>query len=384
MRVALAALIIIEEEDAFATNGPAVHLFGQSVTEFQCRIAHQLGAGHFVILAERMPLTLMTAVDRLRRDGIIAEIVRTPHDAADHIHPDEQVLLFCGAVVPHPAVAADVTVTPGLVLLTVKGGPGTESEFRINGEANWAGLAALPGTMIRETSAMLGDWDFASTLLRRAVQQGARLVPARDDAALVPVQDADHALSRSRTLLGQQPASPTDGIVATWINRAGSWLAPHLLRLPALIPLADPAPASVAIAGVAAAAAGWSVTGLALMLLASLLEAVARPLASLPIGRFRGLGHFRRLWRWMAGAAIAASGLHLSWTSGDHAALVAALWLASLLRPLPGTRPWYADASGALIFTLTGMASGYPLIGLALGIAHALASRLDAERRTKP
>jgi hypothetical protein len=43
VRVALAALIIIEEEEAFAHEGQTAQLFGQSVTEFQCRIAHRLG-----------------------------------------------------------------------------------------------------------------------------------------------------------------------------------------------------------------------------------------------------------------------------------------------------------------------------------------------------
>ncbi len=382
--MALAALIIIEEEEAFAPEGQAAQLFGQSVTEFQCRIAHRLGAGHFVILAQRMPLALMTAVDRLRRDGIVAEIVRTPHDAADHIHPDEQVLLFCGAIVPHPDEVQALSRHARPALLTVPGGPGTESAFRIDAQSNWAGLAALPGTLVRETSAMLGDWDFASTLLRRAVQQEALLVPASDEAALRPVQDGAHALIRSRTLLGQRTAPANEGLVSSWIARAGGWLAPHVLRAPALIPFADPAPIMTASLGVLTVLAGWSATGLALLLFAHLLEAIARPLTSLPIGRFRGLGLFSRARRWAAAAGIVASGFYASWASGDYAALVAALWLASLLRPLPQIRVWSADGASAMLFTLAGLATGQPLIGLALGILHALASRLDAERSRQP
>lgn len=384
MRVALAALIIIEEEDAFASDGPAVQLFGQSVTEFQCRIAHRLGAGHFVILAERMPLALMTAVDRLRRDGILAEIVRTPHDAADHIHPDEQVLLICGAIVPHPDEVKTLCRHNRPTLLTVTGGPGTESEFRIDGQSNWAGLAALPGTMVRETSAMLGDWDFASTLLRRAVQHGAELVPATDEDAVRPVQDGAHALIRSRTLLAQRASGAEEGLVSGWMGRAGAWLAPHVLRAPGLIPFADPAPVSVAGLGLVAALAGWSATGLALMLLAHLLEGVARPLTSLPIGRFRGLALFCRAQRWAIAGAIAATGFYASRAIGDHAALVAGLWLASLLRPLPSHRAWHADGSSALVFTLMGTVAGYPLLGFAAGLVHALISRLDSERSRQP
>ena len=48
---------------------------------------------------------------------------------------------------------------------------------RIDSAHRWAGLARVDANMLGATAAMLGDWDLQSTLLRRAVQAGARLDP---------------------------------------------------------------------------------------------------------------------------------------------------------------------------------------------------------------
>ena len=373
----------MDEEDAFGAEA-APRLFGQPIVEFQCRIARQAGAGHFVILAERLPLALMTAVDRLRRDGILAEVVRSAHDAADHIHPEEQVLVLFGAVVPHPEDVTALARAPGPALITIPGGPGTDPAWRIDADANWAGIARLDGTQIRETSAMLGDWDFASTLLRRAAQQGAALHSAGDAVALAPLLDEGAALDRARALLAHKPAATPETLMARALGWCGRMITPHLLRAPQLIPLADPAPLTIGSLGLVASMSGWNKTGLALILLSFLLEAVARPLTALPIGRFRGLGLYSKARRWLAGTALIAAGVHASWISGEPATLIAALWLASLLRPLPLARRWYADPASALVIAFAGFAAGQPLWGMGLAIAHALASQLDAERAQQP
>src|SRR3546814_9073084 len=63
---------------------------------------------------------------------------------------------------------------------------GDEGFERIDATARWAGLALLPGTMVREVSRRFGDWDLQSTLLRTAVQSGAARMPWDDVPLYVP------------------------------------------------------------------------------------------------------------------------------------------------------------------------------------------------------
>jgi hypothetical protein len=71
---------------------------------------------------------------------------------------------------------------------------GLDERFeRIDADARWAGLALLQGAFLRETAAMLQDWDLQSTLLRRAVQSGARQIALRTDMPEPPPTIADRA-----------------------------------------------------------------------------------------------------------------------------------------------------------------------------------------------
>src|SRR3546814_11072034 len=63
---------------------------------------------------------------------------------------------------------------------------GDEGFERIDATARWAGLALLPGTMVREVSRRFGDWDLQSTLLRTAVQSGAARMTWDDGPLYVP------------------------------------------------------------------------------------------------------------------------------------------------------------------------------------------------------
>ena len=51
--------------------------------------------------------------------------------------------------------------------------------------SRWAGIAVIDGELLASTARMLGDWDLQSTLLRRAIQEGAVRTPV--SAGMVPV-----------------------------------------------------------------------------------------------------------------------------------------------------------------------------------------------------
>lgn len=373
----LAALIIIDDQDEPAEAGAPL-LFGQSVAEFQARLAHAAGATHIVMLAGRFPATLVAGLDRMRGDGVPVEAVRSVRDAVDQLHPDEQVMVFAAPMIP--AVEQLATLARGASpMLWTQDSSEDDIARRIDAQMDWSGLALVPGQMLRDTAAQLGDWDFAPTLLRRLVQANAARHRIEGDWAK-PVREAASASRHARTLLAQ--ASSADG--KTLSDRPLGWIArqitPQLLRWPLVVRNLDRAALPLAALALPLALTGWVATGLSLFLLATLLAALAAPLSKLPLGRFAALRFFRKATPW-AGALLAIfTGAQAALASGQDACLVLGLWAASLLRPLPCAHPAYVDAPAMALLLLGTHVAGQPIIGLVLAVLHGLASRLHAER----
>jgi len=175
----LAALIAAQDQtDSGDGLRATLPLAGRTLVEYQAGLALAAGAGHVVILVERVPAALAQAVDRLRRQGARIEIARSVADAIDRMHPDERILLIAdGAIVAQGAVDALVAGhAPALLAL-----PDTQdhAEFeRIDAAQRWAGFALLAKPALEATAQMLGDWDLGSTLLRRLVQADAVRIEA--------------------------------------------------------------------------------------------------------------------------------------------------------------------------------------------------------------
>jgi hypothetical protein len=81
-------------------------------------------------------------------------------------------------VAPAAPLLAELAEEPAAAILTVPDDERHEAFERIDNEHRWAGLSVISSGLLADTARMLGDWDLQSTLLRRAVQEGARLVPA--------------------------------------------------------------------------------------------------------------------------------------------------------------------------------------------------------------
>lgn len=172
-------------------------LAGRTLIEHQVRLACAAGAHHIVILVDRLPATLMAAVDRLRASGVAVEIARSPADVVERIHPDESVIVIGDACVAGQSLVDRIASLRPPALLVVPDTPGNEAFERIDAQARWAGVAIVDHYALRATVDMLGEWDLVSTLLRRAVQNGAERVDGAElDRDVVPpfIADAPAAL----------------------------------------------------------------------------------------------------------------------------------------------------------------------------------------------
>lgn len=356
--MALAGLIIgcAEAESAGGLPRAALVMLGGSLVEHQARLAAAAGAGHIVILVERVPAALTATIDRLKRDGIAAELARSVADAADRIHPEERLLLIGDGIVAPREQVVRVARLPAPALLTL---PDSALAFeRLDATARWAGLAVTDGATLRRTVAMLGEWDLQSTLLRRLVQAGATRVEAAGPVRLVG--DVAQAREAESALVGGGALSRRAALAMS--ERA---LPPLWLRGGAL-----------ALAGMAipALASGWVAAGGALSALAGLVDLLPRRIeAAALIGDQFG-GWWQRARLALTVFAVAALGW---WLWNDAAGwgvwpLVAGIAGASLLlddqaRRLARSLP---DPAWAGVALLIGGAIGEPVAALAaIGLA---------------
>ncbi len=373
----LAALLIAGE-----TAGP--HILGADKIEFQLRRARAAGVGHAVIYVERVTSTLLATVDRLRGEGLSVDIARTVGDAAELIHPDEAVLIIAPDVVVSADRLASVVASDEPVLLCVRDEPANDRYELIDPTARWTGIARIDGGLLRRTAAMVGDWDLASTLMRRAVQEGAaRITLTPEDAGgeLIIVDTPAAAQIAGRRLVA---GSPVDH--AGWGTR---WAVAPVARL--LAKIAGELGIQghwVTLAGfvfcgmaVTSALAGWIIASLVVLLMGLACDVAGA------IGTRAGAGttqwdKFRFPVRASAAIIVVlAMGTTLTLRSAQWGCLVLALvivgatWLAApLVRDDSKFTRWRSDPGGHALICIIGLVVGSPVAALAVSAAHAALS----------
>lgn len=276
----LAALIAAQDQTDVGDGLRAtLPLAGRTLIEYQAALALSAGAGHIVVLVERVPAALAQAIDRLRRQDVRVEIARSVADAADRFHPDERIMLVAdGAIAAQGAidVLADATAP---ALLTLPDTPDHALFERIDAAQRWAGFALLRKPALETTAEMLGEWDLSSTLLRRLVQSDAARIEALDPSGEGPLPppvlaigpDAIGAIEASL----QRRADPGEG---NWAERYLHRLIAAPLVGPLLARQVDQA--HVAIGAVALAWGAALLAGLQLFWGAALLLPAAAAIAS--------------------------------------------------------------------------------------------------------
>lgn len=277
--MALAALIAAYHESGEPGHLRAtLPLAGRTVIERQARLAAAAGAAPVIVVVERMPAALSAAIERLRRDHIPVQIVRSAEEAAEAVDAYDHILLIGDGAIAGRSQLARLAEVEGAAVLTVPDGSHGELYERIDAGSRWAGVAAIDGAMLRETAGMLRDWDLQSTLLRRTLQAGAMHLVAEGPVAIL---DRDEDLD----LLERRIVADADEARGGWTDRLlaplerigtaflmGSRLSPQLLGFGAAL-----------LTGLGAIGFyfhyNWS--GLLGLLIATPLEGMARRLARL-------------------------------------------------------------------------------------------------------
>ena len=215
--MALGALIGAYQEDEAGGLRALLPLAGQTLIEYQARCLAALGAAPLLVLVERVPVALNDAFERLRGEGIAVVAVsdggrgREPLRGGHRRHPARR-----RHRPRHERRRAARRGSDGeAAILTVPDDDEHDGFERIDASHRWAGLARLPAALVGATAAMIGDWDLQSTLLRRAVQSGARLVPAASGEGAGPfLADGEAMAGFERRLLLASRGARSD-----WVSR---------------------------------------------------------------------------------------------------------------------------------------------------------------------
>ena len=325
--MALGALIGAYQEDDAGGLRALLPLAGRTLVEYQARCLAAAGAAPLVVLVERVPVALNDAFERLRAEGIAVVLVSDGAEAASRFEAGSQLILLADGIVPDMGDLERLAEESDSAILTVPDDEQHAAFERIDGMQRWAGLSRVDSSMLGATAAMLGDWDLQSTLLRRAIQAGARLIPSTPDEGRGPFLASDEGALQGyeRRLLVASRTAREDA-VSRYILPVVEELATEKLMETGIRPAwLVQAALAMTVAAAFCFTRDWHWGAVALLLLSTPLDLVAQRLATL---RLRPLGPTmlaRRLLWPAAGLALIALGWFEARHGSGWGAMVAAL-----------------------------------------------------------
>lgn len=306
--MALGALIGAYVEDDSGGVRALLPLAGRTLIEYQVRCAVAAGAAPVIVLVERVPQALQDAFERLRQEGIGVFPVGDVHEAVSRFEPGTSILLIGDGIAPPAALVAQVAEEDEPTVATLPDDEAHARFERIDNESRWAGIALIEGDLLASTARMLGDWDLQSTLLRRAVQEGALRAPVVASMEPVLAEQPEELVEFQHGLVVGSKVERSDAASRFIFPPLEDWLSEQLLQTQVRPEWLLWAAIVLTLAAAGFLSQGMLGVGLGLMLAAAPLDLVAGRLATIRLRPLPSRYWARRaLWP-LAGVALCAIG----------------------------------------------------------------------------
>ena len=313
--MAVGALIGAYQEDDSGGLRALLPLAGRTLIEYQVRCASAAGAAPIIVIVERVPQALQDAFERLRLDGVGVFPVSDVKEALSRFEAGSLILLIGDGIAPPSDVVATMANEPEPAIATVADDEKHAAFERIDAQSRWAGVALVDAQLLGSTAAMLGDWDLQSTLLRRAVQEGARRVTA-DDAGGEPllVERAEDLEDFQRRLFVDSRGARPDWVSRFVLPPVEEFATGHLMETGVRPLWLMWTALALILGGAFCFTRGWLGAGLILLLASMPLDLIATRLASLRLKPFPA----RMLSRLALWPAVGVALLALGWWEMRH------------------------------------------------------------------
>lgn len=362
-----AAILSASRSSADTGSGlrASLHFAGQTLVEYQARQVARAGADRILILVSVITPALSQAVDRLSADGIPVALTRDMVSIVRDAPRDSDILMVAdGAIIAQPHVEA-IAAAQGNALLVTDDSRASAPFERIDAGQRWAGLARITPDLLFGTLDMIGDWDLALTLVRAAVQKGARRTTVPQDdlmdgrVALVDSQQQADLVAQAVMTNGASTTRIRGGIEHYVLARLARMVAPALMRMQ--VPALQVRVASIALAAIALVPVQleWVATGFCVALLALLMSEVADRLDHLAL-RTSSDGWLAFATPSLALLAVALAGANAE--AVHLALLLAILMVADRWRRTGGAYPWMilTPASALVLLIVATIFDAFP------------------------
>ena len=323
------ALIGAYQENDAGELRALLPLAGRTLFEYQARCVAAAGAAPIVVLVERVPPELHEAMERLRVDGLPVIAVSDGNEAASRFEAGSLILLVGDGVAAPAELLSQLAEEPEPAVATVPDDEPHEAYERIDATSRWAGVALIDGRTLGATAAMLGDWDLQSTLLRRALQDGALRVRVAPSGEPLLAQSADQLSDFERGLIVS-----SRGVRSDWASRfvlpvIEEFATERLLDTKVRPQWLMWAALALTVTAAVSFTRGWLGPALALLVVATPLDLVARRLATLRLRPLPPRSLSARLLWPAAGLALLALGWRLALHGSGWGAVATALAIAA-------------------------------------------------------
>ena len=323
--MAVGALIGAYQENDSGELRALLPLAGRTLIEYQARCVAAAGVAPIVVLVERVPPALHEALERLRGDGLAVIPVSDGNEAASRFEAGSLILLVGDGVAAPAELLAQLAEEPEPAVATVPDDDAHQAYERIDATSRWAGVALVDGRTLGATAAMLGDWDLQSTLLRRALQDGALRVRVASAGEPLLADSADQLGGFERALIASSRGARSDWASRYVLPVVEEFATERLLETPVRPQWLIWGALALNLAAALAFTRGWLWPALGLLVLSTPLDLVARRLATLRLRPLPPRSLSRRLLWPTAGLALLALGWRLATQGSGWGSFVTAL-----------------------------------------------------------